>query len=144
MTTVPKNTAAFSIPTAKRTQVGRRDRLTCVRCSMKGNEWHHRRSRRVNDDHTHCACVGIMLCGTCHRWVHANPRDAEALGLIVSTFQRAPFTVPQRRRTGWFLASCDGALQPLSDDQVQFGTGGPPLLLRPAGGRTARLGWDGI
>lgn len=82
------------IPLSRRTQVLLRDKGRCVRCNGRGTDWHHRRSRLVRDDHQHCTCVGVLLCRTCHSWVHANPMPARREGWIVSKFERQPWTVP--------------------------------------------------
>jgi len=63
-----------------------RERYLCARCGLKGGEWHHRRSRSVRDEHTHCPCNGVLLCSTCHRWCHTNPFQARAGGFVVSRY----------------------------------------------------------
>lgn len=76
-----------AIPEKSRGLVKARDRYLCVRCGCRGGEWHHRRSRSVVDACTHCPCNGILLCKTCHEWVHKNPFLARASGWIVSKYQ---------------------------------------------------------
>lgn len=103
-------TVASEIPTASRVLVRARD-VTCVRCNTVsgGMQWHHRRTRSVNDEHQHCACVGILLCATCHSWVHQHPAEARANGWIVSRFETQPYVVPFRRPpTAWVLPNCEG------------------------------------
>jgi hypothetical protein len=109
-----------AIPTLSRDLVSLRDGSRCVRCGGFGYHWHHRRSRRVADEHQHCPCVGIMLCATCHRWVHQHPREAMAEGLIVSTFEVAPWTVPVHGLSGWMLTACDGKASPYIDKSVNI------------------------
>jgi hypothetical protein len=82
------------IPQWRREQVQDRDNGRCVRCGGRGSEWHHRRGRRVRDQHTHCSCNGVMLCRTCHSWVHANPLMAMPKGYIVSRYIQDPSCIP--------------------------------------------------
>lgn len=83
------------IPTASRLLVAERDQRRCVRCgSANRPHWHHRRTRRVRDEHTHCPCNGISLCTTCHAWVHANPRQAEKFGWLLSRYVQQPWKHP--------------------------------------------------
>jgi hypothetical protein len=120
------------IPTKQRLLVKNREQGRCAMCQLRGAEWHHRRSRRVRDEHRHCACNGLWLCGTCHRWAHAEPVRSLPWGFVVSQYEATPFLVPYLRLgTEWLQATCGGLLQPLSADQVLVGTGGPPRLVRP-------------
>jgi hypothetical protein len=81
----------------------------CVRCGASGSvQWHHRRSRRVIDDHVHCACNGILLCPTCHATVHGTPADAKQRGLIVSSFIDEPSSIPVKTYRGWETHDCTG------------------------------------
>lgn len=92
----------------RRAVVEKRDRGLCVRCTGKGTDFHHRRSRRVRDKHTHCSCNGIMLCRTCHKWAHSYPLDAQAEGYIVSQWQESPGFVRVRGWVGWLEMDCVG------------------------------------
>lgn len=79
----------LSISASVRLQVKVRDSHRCVRCGVRGAEIHHRRGKRVIDEHTHCSCNLIFLCGWgnhqgCHGWVHSNPFEAKNFGLIVA------------------------------------------------------------
>lgn len=99
--------------------------MTCARCLGNGYEWHHRRSRRVREAHRHCACNGLLLCRTCHSWVHANPDEAQAVGSIVSQWVDEPFMVPFRTHTGWWQLRCDGGYRQLREqDVLTDGVGG--------------------
>lgn len=98
------------IPTASRLIVGDRDRNRCVRCGGRGYEWHHRRTRAVRDVHQHCACNGVLLCRTCHTWVHQHPAEARPLGLIVSKFNATPFAIPVVTVWGTRFHDCDGTI----------------------------------
>jgi hypothetical protein len=83
------------IPERSRNLVRVRQMNKCFRCDT-GNPsgWHHRRSRSVRDLHQHCPCNGVLLCSSCHRWVHAHPFEARGLGLIVSRHVAEPWSVP--------------------------------------------------
>ena len=100
-------------------------------CRGAGSEWHHRRSRSVRGGHRHCPCNGLLLCYVCHPDVHSHPTDARLKGLIVSRHVDFPGEVPLRLRGQWWIASCEGLLQPLTADQVVVGTGGQPERLSP-------------
>jgi hypothetical protein len=98
------------IPDEARRLVKERDLLRCLRCGVPSphGEWHHRRSRRVVDTHTHCACNGVWLCGTCHRWAHAHPLLARHAGLIVSQHIRDPGSIVIETAFGVRSQDCDG------------------------------------
>ena len=104
-------TCVTQIPNVSRALVRIRERHRCARCAMPAphGEWHHRRSRSVRDVHEHCACNGIWLCSTCHRWVHAHPFEARGKGFIVSRFTNEPGTVPVDTPWGLRRHTCDGA-----------------------------------
>lgn len=104
---------ANPIPPESRRIVEQRDGRRCVRCGGVGSEWHHRRGRAVRDQHQHCACNGIMLCPTCHAYVHRYPTIAGGLGFIVSRFEPEPSTVPVRSVQGWAEMTCDGHAFPV-------------------------------
>ena len=74
------------IPTAVRNLVKARDRFLCVRCGMRGQHLHHRRTRAVVDEHQHCCCNLVLLCTRCHQWAHGQPFLARADGIIVSKY----------------------------------------------------------
>lgn len=108
---------ATSIPAASRRQVEGRDAQRCVRCGIPTitGHWHHRRSRSVRDEHQHCACNGVYLCGACHKWVHEHPFEAREMGWIVS---RAflPFEQPVFNQSfGWLMLACDGSRTQIDD-----------------------------
>lgn len=67
----------------------------------------------MKDAHQHCACNGIILCTTCHEWVHSHPETAREWGLIVSAHETDPSSVPVRTmRFGMVLHDCFGARIP--------------------------------
>jgi hypothetical protein len=96
------------IPTKSREIVRTRERGLCTRCRGRGTEWHHRRSRSVRDAHQHCPCNGVLLCKTCHDWVHANPFEARALGLIVSRYRIPSEMQVEHNLYGWAWLTCTG------------------------------------
>lgn len=99
---------ANHIPTKSRAQLKARDKQFCFRCGMRGNHWHHRRGKRVTDEHTHHPCNGITLCPTCHEWVHKNPFESRRYGWIVSRAEANPGSQPVFSRVvGWVLLTCD-------------------------------------
>lgn len=106
------------IPEESRRTVERRQRLRCLRCGGAGSEWHHRRSRRVRAAHRHCPCNGVLLCGSCHRWAHANHEEARATGFIVSQWVDEPSVVPLMTPWGWSQIDCVGDEVPLSPAQI--------------------------
>lgn len=98
-----------SIPSLSRAALDARDGGVCCVCgSGNGAHWHHRRSRRVRDAHTHCACVGLTLCRTCHTMVHSKPVWAYARGLLMSVHITEPWTIPVLTYAGWVTMTCDG------------------------------------
>lgn len=101
---------ATPIPARSREVVKSRERFRCARCQVPAptGHWHHRRLRSVRDAHTHCACVGVWLCATCHAWAHAHPSDAREAGYLMSRFVNEPWTVPFKTPLGWRLPDCQG------------------------------------
>lgn len=96
------------IPTAKRQQVRERAKGMCERCSGPGYHWHHRRRRAIKDDHTHCSCNGVLLCGTCHEWAHAHPQIARQQGWIVIASALQPGAAAVETIWGRRVLTCDG------------------------------------
>lgn len=99
------------IPALARALVKVRARNRCERCGMPGSHWHHRRSRNVKDQHTHCPCNGVLLCGTCHQWAHANPFQARKEGWIISRYTDRPETVPVQTKWGGRTHNCDAGFE---------------------------------
>jgi len=62
----------------------------------------------VRDSHTHCACNGVWLCSTCHRWVHANPESARKVGFILERSCDTPWLVPFKHPLDWRTPDCIG------------------------------------
>lgn len=93
------------IPTAVRLAVDERDRRHCMRCSATGREIHHRMRRR---EAGHAMSVCILLCRTCHRFVHANPTQAKADGFIVPPWGDT-LTMPVKSYRGWITLADDGS-----------------------------------
>lgn len=102
------------IPDKARELVRERDHGQCVRCGCPAEDWHHRRSRRRKDEHTHCPCNGILLCGKgnldgCHGYVHARALVVRPEGLIIRAAVDFPSRVPFKMRGGlWMMPDCDG------------------------------------
>lgn len=87
------------IPQRSRDLVRERQLGRCLRCGCPiqrgAGSWHHRRTRRRIDAHTHCPCNGILLCGDgvqgCHGWTHGVGNfEARQSGLIVSRYVDDP------------------------------------------------------
>jgi|SRR5690606_17198746 len=87
------------IPTSVRAFINRRD-PKCPRCGAPGAELAHRMRRREGG---HRKYGIIRLCRACHRWSHANPKQAEAQGYIVSAFSdpEEMVNIPILTRWGW-------------------------------------------
>lgn len=106
----------MSVPGMSRVLVRVRDMHRCVVCHMAGQDWHHRRTRSVRDEHTHCPCNGITLCGPGnnhgdHGWVHSHPFESRHRGLIISRHeQRMPFEVPMWVGGKWVYLDCEGGV----------------------------------
>lgn len=76
----------------------------------------------MRDQHTHCPCNGVLLCETCHDWVHAHPFEARGFGLIVSRSETQPGQVPVTAYYGTLLLECDGKFayqHNFSDEEVR-------------------------
>lgn len=85
---------------------------------------HHRKLRSQGGTDTHAGLV--LLCGSgttgCHGWVHANPAQAQELGLIVPSWAdvaEVPITTPR----GTFYLGPHG-YQPVADRPTA-----PPLTV---------------
>lgn len=95
------------IPQSVRTAVRVRERQRCLRCGVEGNDIHHRQRRR-EAGHTMWTC--ILLCRTCHKWVHANPARARLTGFIISAHDPAGWERPIKAYWGWALISEEGSI----------------------------------
>lgn len=115
---------ATAIPKASRALVEARERGLCARCGGVGTDWHHRRSRRVRDAHTHCACNGILLCRDCHSWAHSKMAAAEQ-GYRVSSYESTPVSVPAVRFGRWWVQRCDGTAMCVDPQSVDLSDGTP-------------------
>lgn len=74
------------IPHTMQLVIDERDAGHCMRCGGLGSARHHRRRRRVADEHTHEPCNVVTLCAVCHVGLHAHPREAIEDGWIVSAW----------------------------------------------------------
>lgn len=99
------------IPTRARNLVKERQMGFCARCGNRGGEWHHRRRRAVKAGHDpHCTCIGVLLCGSDHRWAHSHPTEAKENGYIIAPHVTEPWTQPIRTYAGWVTFDCDGGV----------------------------------
>lgn len=73
--------------------VRQRDDHRCRRCGKrdeKNNHAHHVAPRSRRPDLKLNLDNGITVCFDCHNWIHANPIEAEALGLLSSeTYEKS-------------------------------------------------------
>jgi hypothetical protein len=98
------------IPTAARKAAQERSMGRCEACGGRARELHHRRSRRVSDRHTHCLCVLVHLCSTCHAKAHQHPEVGKLWGLVVTQWAQEPSEHPfQHHSLGWVRPTCDGS-----------------------------------
>lgn len=116
------------IPDASRRIVERRDRGRCVRCGGVGTDWHHRRGRSVKDQHQHCACNGILLCRTCHSYVHHYPSIAAGMGFVVSRHEPWPESTPVKSVQGWAILSCEGDATWTPESEIEIVDGVPQIV----------------
>lgn len=98
-----------AIPAAPRMKVVDRDRV-CQRCGLNGAHVHHRRSRSIRDEHTHCPCNMLYLCFSCHGWAHAHPAEARLKGYILSRWTPHPQTIGVDSYMGTIHTFCDGSV----------------------------------
>ena len=96
-----------AIPTKAREVVRERQNSQCARCGNRYEEVHHRMRRREGL-HGYENLVG--LCGTDHRWAHANPREAAAEGYIIPISVDDISAVPIFTFMGWLVFDSDGGL----------------------------------
>ena len=110
---------ATQIPEESRAFVYTRDFFRCVRCGQqpRARQWHHRRSRSVRDDHTHESCNGVLLCVTCHTWVHQHPFEARGKGWIVSRDSVPCETPVYAEQHGWVLLDHEGGVSPAPEQE---------------------------
>lgn len=103
-----------TIPRKIRALVNARDPW-CVMCgSTSGLEQHHRRPKQMGGDPRACAdccCNIVRACAEHHRWIHANRREAEAMGLLLPAETVLPGSV------GVMRASEDGGVTSWPDCQ---------------------------
>lgn len=74
---------------------------------MQSSAIHHRMRRREAGHPLWCL---ISLCGTCHRWAHANPTAAREKGFIIPTYEKEPEKVPVYSFAGPILLNSDGSV----------------------------------
>ena len=119
------------IPPEARKVVVRREGGLCLRCTMRGYDVHHRRSRRVVDAHTHCPCNMVLLCRTCHSWAHGLGDDsslAVRAGYKVAQWAPEPGRVVIQWKLDVLMLSCGGLSLPLASNQMLAGPSGPAMV----------------
>jgi hypothetical protein len=104
-----------AIPTRARQIVWERQDRQCARCGNTGREIHHRQRRR---EAGHGLEILVGLCGTCHRWAHANPKAAQPLGYIVPPWTADVASVPLKSFMGWVLFDADGNIEFVDDNEL--------------------------
>ena len=103
-------------PLAERRKIAARSKGICEfrGCTARATDRHHRQ-RRDCGDHTAVNC--FHGCREHHRWAHANPVEAEVLGLIVWTTDD-PATRPVLTDCGWVLLTAEGGYEPVERGEV--------------------------
>lgn len=101
---MPKSPA---IPTSVRTAIKKRDLERCLRCGGRGTELHHRMRRREGG---HGLWNIVTLCGSCHRWAHANVAAAREDGFIIPTYTESPEWEPVRAWWSWLRLDEHGGI----------------------------------
>ena len=94
-----------AIPTKAREVVRARQNDQCARCGNRYTELHHRQRRR-EAGHGYEILVG--LCGSDHKWAHANPTAAKEHGYIVPPWEEDVESVPIRTFMGWMTFDARG------------------------------------
>lgn len=91
---------------------------------MKGTELHHRRGKSVADEHQHCPCNLVYLCGWgnhsgCHGWAHSEVFESRPLGFMVLRSVAVPAEVPLwfPQRKAWIELTCEAQALYLPQDQ---------------------------
>jgi len=110
--------SAGPIPAAMRALCVERDESRCAKCARyfpDGLNLHHRQLRSQGGQNT--AANLIALCGSgttgCHGWVHAHPKSATALGLIVASWAD-PAETPVRTWRGLVLLTDAASVRTLA------------------------------
>lgn len=65
---------------------GRCEAMITERCTMRCEQVHHVRGRRVENPHALENLLGC--CAPCHEFIHGHPEEARKHGLIQSPLQR--------------------------------------------------------
>ncbi len=77
--------------------VRQRDDHRCRRCRKRdehGNHAHHIAPRSRRPDLKRDLTNGATVCPPCHNWIHSNPIEAEAAGLLASaTYEEAHHSI---------------------------------------------------
>lgn len=124
---------AYSMDDAEkwaREAVALRAHRLCEVCGGRGQDFSHRRTKSVHDEHTWCPCNALFACRSCHSTMHDGPVAARREGLHVSRFIDLPGTVPALLSVGWAILDCEGGGRVIPAEQVidEYGT---PRVLGP-------------
>lgn len=95
------------IPSRNRRIVLERSDGQCSRCGMPGAEMHHRQRRR---EAGHAVGILVWLCSKCHRWAHAHPVDAKAVGYIIAPWVEDASAEPIKTFAGWAIFDNEGGI----------------------------------
>lgn len=82
----------------------------------------------MRDRHQHCACNGILLCRTCHTYVHKYPTVAMGLGFVVSRYEPWPESTPVKTVQGWAIMTCEGYASWTPESTIQIVEGAPQIV----------------
>lgn len=93
--------------------VDTRDEERCVRCGI--SLWsvvgarHHRKPRSVaGKEEKHTAANLILVCRTCHGWVHAHPAEANEHGWWLHEWQDPSVVPVETVQHGLVILNPDG------------------------------------
>ena len=104
--------------------------MICVRCGKPATQKHHRmrRSQGGTDDPVNLADV----CVECHNWIHANPYEAYANGLLVPSWEevtplemKPPEQPPEHEHVGE-CKICHQEIRPRRKPRSKRKAGDPP------------------
>ena len=128
-----RNSNSNEIPEEARLLLMGRDHGLCVVCGLGGSDAHHRRSRRVRDEHTHCLCNLVTLCRTDHSWAHLTAnREQVKVGLVVSQWEPVPRRAPLLTHDAqWWQPLCTGQWIRVEMEYVERQPDGSSRVLEP-------------
>lgn len=99
--------------TTKR-MVDSRENGTCLKCSQPGTDVHHRIVRGMGGTKNEAVAYGlanlILLCRSCHNWVHGHPTESYKLGFLVHSWDD-PEEVPVVKSGARIYFRSDGTFE---------------------------------